>query len=175
VFGSISSISGSETILEVLDKAASTCPKPREAFPTYSEIGPSTSWGKATAYAESSAMLGNSPLAGGELVVKAALDTSVYCTHKVVITSVEGYREIGVNRWDDHSMTIGYGVKQTGAGDPGSHIALSLLVRYLDKRFASPQEWQKLGCTAPPPPNFNTKHQRLRQTKLADGSIFFEY
>ena len=97
---------------------------------------------------------------------------NVYCTHKVIYESLQGTGEIGVLWWDDRSMTITYGVHQAHAGDAGSHIKLILLVRYLPKLSGDAERRTKYGCTAPPPPNYNATRPRLRQTQLADGSIF---
>ncbi len=169
-FGNKSAASGTVTVLEVRDTKASNCPNFMDAFRSETEYGPSSGWAKATGYSESSAPMGNSPEEGGMLTVKVGEhSTDVYCTHEVVIESVEGHREISVLWWDDRSMTITYGVNQTRPGDPGSHIKVSLLVRYLPKV----RDNAKYGCTAPPP-NYNAKRPSLRQTRLADGSIFFQ-
>jgi hypothetical protein len=174
-FGIKSGASGTVTVLEVRDTTVSNCPKLKDAFPTYTEFGPSSGWAKATGYSESSAPMGNSPEEGGMLTVKAGEHNyNVYCTHKVIYESLQGTGEIGVLWWDDRSMTITYGVHQAHAGDAGSHIKLILLVRYLPKLSGDAERRTKYGCTAPPPPNYNATRPRLRQTQLADGSIFFE-
>jgi hypothetical protein len=148
-------------ILETLDPIASKCGKLTETFDYVEALGPSTGWTSRRGYIEGP---------GSDfLEVVAPEEGDKYCTHKVVVYTVTGGdRSLGVTSWDDRSMKIIFSEQQKGFGGPGIHFGVVLLVRYL-KNTNVP------GCTAPPPAGYNTRHQRLKQVKLPDGSLFFEF